>query len=81
VPVILGAIIGNPYCKEDPDKRPPAGAQVGLFTDPLISTAKGQGWPLVTTRQLFDLVCLFVAATTEQQRDKVRADARQLLGI
>lgn len=53
---IHGAIIGNPYRLEPPNARPPAGAQAGLFSPPLVSLAKKQRWPLITTTELFRLV-------------------------
>lgn len=52
---IKGAIIGNPFRKDHPDKPPPKNRP--LFSPQLEKMATKQEWPLITTRELFDLVC------------------------
>lgn len=54
--IITGAIIGNPWRKEDPAHRPPPKRQGGLFTDDLTRFANRQGWSLVLTTELFEWV-------------------------
>jgi hypothetical protein len=50
------AIIGNPFRLAVPDGRPPPNAQEDLFSTPLRRVAEKQGWPLITTTQLFNLL-------------------------
>lgn len=52
-----GAIIGNPFRLEPPDGRPPASSQEEEFSKPLRDLATKQGWTLLTTRELFSLLC------------------------
>ena len=75
VPEIVGVVIGNPYREAPPDARPPAGAQVGLFTQDLERTAKNEGWRLVTTCQLFEWARRCLGGDTDAVRD-----ARTALG-
>ncbi len=75
---ILGAIIGNPWRTSPLDQRPPAGAR--LFVRELEALATKQGWRLVQTSQLFDLVCRYLGGD-ETQKERAREDARRLLGI
>jgi hypothetical protein len=71
-----GAIVANPFRVEPPDKRPPEGAQQGLFGKRLEDLADQQGWKLVTTTDLFGWVCRKLEGDTEAD-----TDARRGLGI
>jgi hypothetical protein len=73
---VSGAVIANPYRKSPHDRRPPEGAQAGLFVDQLKALAAKQRWSLLTTSQIFEWVCRDLAgdATAAQE-------ARKALGI
>jgi hypothetical protein len=71
---IKGAIIGNPFRQHPADQRPPENRP--LFSPQLQRLAAKQGWPLITTKELFDLVC------RHQTGDKqAAAELRQKLGL
>lgn len=71
---IMGAIIGNPFRQDHPDKRPPKNRP--LFSPQLEGMATKQGWPLITTTELFKLVC------RHQTGDKQAAvEFRRKLGL
>ncbi len=71
-----GAIIGNPFRRDHPSARPPEGSQVGLFSPQMESLAGKQGWPLLTTSQLFDWVTRHMAGDK-----KASGEARKALGV
>lgn len=70
-PNVTGAIISNPYRLENPNNRPPAGSQEGLYSNPLVNLAGKQNWSLVTTTAIFDLVCQHLDGD-EQAAQKIR---------
>jgi hypothetical protein len=70
---VSGAIISNPYRKSPPDERPPEGAQGGIVVKQLESLAKKQGWPLITTTDLFGWVCRHLTGDKEAAREARRA--------
>lgn len=53
---VEGAIVGNPFCAEHPNNRPPEGRQGGLFVKELADLARRREWPLVTTVEVFGWV-------------------------
>ncbi len=75
---VSGAIIANPHRKSPPEQRTTVAAP--LFSKELDSLAKKQDWPLIQTKQLFDLVCRFLGGN-EKEKELARAEARRLLGI
>lgn len=72
-PLTVGAIVGNPFRKEHPSNRPPAGSQVGRFSGELEKMAARYGWSLVTTIQLFDWVCQYLGGKKTAAREAERA--------
>jgi hypothetical protein len=51
---VKGAIIGNPWRLEPLDNRPPKDRH--LFAPELLSYAKINNWPVLTTAELYDIL-------------------------
>ena len=76
---IHGAIVGNPHRKLPMAERPPKD-QPFLFGRELVNLASKQGWALVQTSQIFELVCRRLSGDANE-RAKVLTSTRLLLGI
>lgn len=64
---VRGAIIGNPFRLEQPNDRPVG--QRKFFVREVEVAAKKFGWVLITTRELFDLVCRHLAGDNSAARE------------
>jgi len=64
---VRGAIIGNPFRLEQPNDRPVG--QRKFFVREVEEAAKKFGWVLITTRELFDLVCRHLAGDNSAARE------------
>jgi len=52
-----GILVGNPFCKERPDNRPPKGTQKKLFANELIEDAEKQDTTVLLSTDLYCVVC------------------------
>jgi len=52
-----GILVGNPFCEERPDNRPPKGTQKKLFAKELIEDAEKQGITVLLSTDLYCVVC------------------------
>lgn len=52
-----GILVGNPFCEEPLDNRPPQPSQKQLFAKELIEDAKTQNVTVMTSASLYDVVC------------------------
>lgn len=52
-----GILIGNPFCDEPLDNRPPKDSQKQLFAKELIESAEQQGITVLLSNDLYEVVC------------------------
>ena len=72
---VVGAVLGNPFRREPPERRPPAGVDRG-FSSQLEALARRERWALIETRQLFDWLTRHLGGDT-----RARLEAREALGL
>ncbi len=54
---VKGILVGNPFCEEPLDNRPPKDSQKKLFTKELIESAEKQDIAVLLTTDLYEVVC------------------------
>jgi len=54
---VNGILVGNPFCEEPLDNRPPDKSQKKLFAKELIDSAEKQGIPVLLSTELYQIVC------------------------
>lgn len=54
---VKGLLVGNPFCEEKLDNRPPKDSQKQLFAKELIESAESQGINVLLTTDLYDVIC------------------------
>ncbi len=57
---VKGILIGNPFCEETLDNRPPENSQKDLFSKELIGSAEKQDIPALLTTDLHEVVCMIL---------------------
>lgn len=55
--IVKGLFIGNPFCEETLDNRPPKKSQKQLFAKELIESAEKQDINVLLTTDLYDVIC------------------------
>jgi hypothetical protein len=71
---IKGILVGNPFCDEPLDNRPPKGSQKKLFAKELVETAKQQSITVLLSTDLYEVVS---ATLNGELIDKKRQYLRQ----
>ncbi|MGA2769163.1 MAG: hypothetical protein ABSF24_12765 [Candidatus Bathyarchaeia archaeon] len=70
---VKGILIGNPFCEEPLDNRPPKGSQKSLFAKELILSAKNQGVSVLLTTDLYEFITRELNHTiSDQQKESIR---------
>jgi len=54
---VKGILVGNPFCEEPLDNRPPKDSQKELFSKELVESAEKQGIPVLLSTDLYQIVC------------------------
>ena len=74
---IKGILIGNPFCEEPPDNRPPKETNKHNFTSDLVKLAERHDISVIWTIDLFKLVCILLNDKIEEtKKAELRARAR-----
>lgn len=55
--MVKGLLVGNPFCEERLDNRPPKDSQKQLFVKELITSAESQDINILLTTDLYDVIC------------------------
>ncbi len=54
---VKGILVGNPFCEDTLNNRPPKDSQKELFSKELIESAEKQSIPVLLTTDLYQIVC------------------------
>lgn len=68
-----GILVGNPFCKERLDDRPPKGTQQQLFAKELVEDAVTQSIAVLWSCDLYNIVCrILEGQVSEDEKTKLR---------
>lgn len=71
-----GILVGNPFCEEKIDNRPPQGTNKLLFTKELVQTAEKQDVAVILSSDLYDIVCRILK---NEMTDEEKASLRKMV--
>lgn len=70
---VKGILVGNPFCDEPLDNRPPKGSQKKLFATELLESAEQQSITVLLSTDLYKVVCRILSGKLPDiQKQSVR---------
>lgn len=77
-----GILVGNPFCGENIENRPPEGTNKSLFTKELVQTAEKQDVTVILSVDLYDIICRILNnEMTDEEKQSLRKQIFESTGF